>query len=157
MPKSTLKQSGFTLVELLIVIGIIGVLAGVTLSIIEPDAQNDRAVDSVRLANLEKLVQGIEAYRAAEGSYPVDSNSNENPLDDANGLTTYLRVWPNGDPPQSTYEYAQGGGTFGVMVGLSDSSFYKFQSTFNEIRHCGAQLGQNPNSVACPDPNAATD
>lgn len=149
MMPTTVRQSGFTLVELLIVIGIIGILAGVTLSIIEPDAQNDRAEDSVRLANLEKIVQGIEAYRVSEGSYPVDSNANGNPLDDANGLTTYMRVWPNGDPPQSTYEYGQGGGTFGVYVGISTGGFYKFHTTFNEIRVCPGTIDPNPNSVAC--------
>lgn len=154
MPKSTFKQSGFTLVELLIVIGILGILAGITLSVIAPDAQNDRAVDSVRLANTVKIVDGIKAYHAAEGFYPIDTNTNGNPLDDNNGLTTYISAWPDGDPPQSIYAYAQGGGTFGVVVGLSNSTFYKYHTTFNDVRNCGGAMDADPNSTLCPDPNS---
>ena len=149
MTKTT-KQSGFNIIELLITIGIIGILAGVTLSLVEPDAQNDRANDSVRLANLEKIVQGIEAYNAAEGSYPADDNDNLNPLDDDNGLTTYLRVWPDGEPTGAVYEYSESGDIFGVRVLLNDGSYYKFQTTFNEIRHCTGNIGrQAPHTSGC--------
>lgn len=49
------KQSGFTLVELLIVIVIIGILAGVVIGVLNPIQQQNRAKDGATRSQLDKL------------------------------------------------------------------------------------------------------
>lgn len=63
------KQSGFTLVELLIVIAIIGILTSIVYySFSDSRAQ---ARDRVRQTNLKELELAVELYRAQNGRYPA--------------------------------------------------------------------------------------
>ena len=88
---------GFTLVELLIVVSILGILAAFTMSIINTRTQRSGAEDAVRQATVQKLAQGLEGFYAAEGFYPA-TTANGDPLGatGANRLTllNYIGVWP---------------------------------------------------------------
>lgn len=53
--KSTSLKSGFTLVELLIVIVIIGILAGVVIGVLNPVQQQNRARDASIRAQIDKM------------------------------------------------------------------------------------------------------
>lgn len=53
------KQKGFTLIEILVVIGIIAVLAGVVLVAVNPARQFKQARDSQRLANINTILNAI--------------------------------------------------------------------------------------------------
>jgi len=65
-------QRGFTLIELLIVVSVIAILAGITVSIINPVAQRNRAQDGVLIASLDKIAVAVQAY---EGQFfQVPSN-----------------------------------------------------------------------------------
>lgn len=72
--------SGFTLVELLAVIAIIGVLAGLTIPAI--DAVKRQQVISQTRAQMEKWNAAIQSYHDAYGFYP--------PGDSGNGLVNQL-------------------------------------------------------------------
>ncbi|MGO8838902.1 MAG: type II secretion system protein [Limisphaerales bacterium] len=63
----------FTLVELLVVMGIIGVLAGMLLAV--AGAVKKRQYIYNTQAEMEKLVTAIENYKAAYGFYPPDSHN----------------------------------------------------------------------------------
>lgn len=63
------KQKGFTLVELLIVIIIIGILA--TLVIVTFTGVQQKARDSKRKTDLDALKTQLEAYYAQNGYYPT--------------------------------------------------------------------------------------
>src|SRR3989344_4115307 len=71
---------GFTLVELLIVISILGILSAFTLSIINTRTQRARAEDAVRQATVSKLGQIMDAFNVAEGFYPGSVYPSGNPL-----------------------------------------------------------------------------
>ncbi|MBI4091368.1 prepilin-type N-terminal cleavage/methylation domain-containing protein [candidate division WWE3 bacterium] len=92
MPKDF--ESGFTLLELLIVITVVSILAGILLQIVNPTLMRNRARDGVRAGNVAKISQTVEAYNAAEGSYPVDQTA----------LNTYIQNWPT--ETGITYDYA---------------------------------------------------
>src|SRR4051812_7764221 len=62
------RQSGFTIVELLIVIVVIGILA--TLVIVTFTGIQQKARNSQRQTDINALDSHIEAYYAQTGSYP---------------------------------------------------------------------------------------
>lgn len=65
------KNSGFTIVELLIVIVVIGILAAIT--IIGYTGLTARANDSQRLSDITALSKALELYYNTEGQYPPGS------------------------------------------------------------------------------------
>lgn len=66
------SQKGFTLVELLIVIVIIGILAGVLIAVINPTAQQNRARDAGVQATMNKVALAVEGFNSAYGRTPND-------------------------------------------------------------------------------------
>jgi type II secretion system protein G len=68
------NKSGFTIVELLIVIVVIGILASIT--IVAYNGIQDRATKARRLSDMNTITKALEVYKAQTGSYPqVVSNS----------------------------------------------------------------------------------
>lgn len=77
-----LKQKGFTIIELLIVIAIIGVLAAVVLLAIDPLEQIDRGRDAGRKTSVAQLGHAVEAWSTAQsptGAYPDATNFGASP------------------------------------------------------------------------------
>lgn len=66
----SLKQRGFTLVELLIVIAVLGVLAVAVLSAINPIEQINRGRDTGGRSDAEQLINAIDRYYTSQGYYP---------------------------------------------------------------------------------------
>jgi prepilin-type N-terminal cleavage/methylation domain-containing protein len=62
------QQTGFTIVELLIVIVVIGILAAIT--IVAYNGIQGRARDSARIAKLKSIAKSIELYKIDNGQYP---------------------------------------------------------------------------------------
>ncbi len=105
------KSRGFTLVELLIVISIIGVLT--TLLMANFIGVRQRARDAQRKSDLRQIQSALELYRADQGSYPANqlnfsvpncSNSIKSP-----DCTTsiYMQEVPK-DPSGSSSSYNSG-------------------------------------------------
>lgn len=63
------KQAGFTIVELLIVIVVIGILAAIT--IVAYNGVQGKARDAQRVADMQSIVKALELYKAANGVYPA--------------------------------------------------------------------------------------
>ena len=77
-----MKNRGFTIVELLIVIVVIAILAAIT--IVAYNGIQDRAKMSRMQSDLTSLNKTIQLYRAANDSYPVSTSwrcSNSYPTD----------------------------------------------------------------------------
>lgn len=65
------KYKGFTLVELLIAISLIGILSGVLLAVINPRGIQEKSRDSQRLSDLAKVKVALESYFADNRKYPI--------------------------------------------------------------------------------------
>jgi len=90
------KIDGFTLVELMVVISVIGLLVGITISVLNPSVFKGRARDGVRMQDLAIIKGALEQYYAENNAYPPDI---------AGSLNGYLSTVP-ADPLSSNPPYA---------------------------------------------------
>lgn len=90
------KQKGFTIVELLIVIVVIGILAG--LIIVTFSGIQKKARDTERKTDIAALNSHLEAFHASNGHYPTLANLNLDSWVDDNlkGLDIEALQDPNG-------------------------------------------------------------
>jgi general secretion pathway protein G len=104
------KQGGFTLLELLIVIVIIGILA----VLIIPNLASGpaRARDAQRKSDLRNIKTALETYYNDNNSYPTAGGASCVPSASSclgtvlsTGTTPYMKVVPN-DPKAPTQNYA---------------------------------------------------
>ncbi len=100
-----MKQKGFTLIELLVTIAVVGVLAGLTVVVLNPVQFFKRGRDGVRLTDLSTIQTALETHYAGNDSYPVTGG-----VPFGSVWTPYLKSVPN-DPNGSpaTYEYCASG------------------------------------------------
>jgi prepilin-type N-terminal cleavage/methylation domain-containing protein len=75
----TIQKLGFTMIELLIVIAVLGILAVAVLAAINPIEQINRGRDTGSRSDAEQLLSAIDRYYAAQGIYPwmVESDDPE--------------------------------------------------------------------------------
>lgn len=65
------NAAGFTLVELLVVIAVLGILSVGLIVAINPLAQLEKARNSTRKSSLKQIASAIERYQVTYGTYPV--------------------------------------------------------------------------------------
>lgn len=99
-----LKNKGFTVIELLIVIAIIGILASVVLGAM--GRARDKTYISRSKLEYKSMVTALELYYEDNGDYPPDASRDIPP-----GLEEYLATsegsdqWPNAPWPGSVYDW----------------------------------------------------
>ncbi len=69
------KLKGFTMIELLIVIAVLGILAVAVLSAINPIEQVNRARDTGNRSDAEQLLSAIDRFYTTSGYYPWRTGS----------------------------------------------------------------------------------
>lgn len=133
------KQAGFTIVELLIVIVVIGILAAIT--IVAYNGTQQRARDTTRQSDISNLTKALEVYYSINGQYPTSSgsttiNSGWSTTADASWqnlinqlVPAYVSVLPR-DPAAST-----------ITPAISGGSNYDYFA-FSNSAYCGSTAGQ---------------
>jgi general secretion pathway protein G len=94
-------ESGFTLVELMVVLVIIGLLATVVIINVMP--ATDKAAHTKAQADIATLEQGVEMYRLNKLQYPGGENGLQALLQEK-----YIKRLPN-DPWGNPYHYSNPG------------------------------------------------
>ena len=85
------SKSGFTLVELLVTIAIVGVLMGVVVAVLNPATFFGRGRDSRRLSNLAEIQTTLELSFADNNRYPT--------------VAEFAALTVPADPEGGSYEY----------------------------------------------------
>jgi len=110
MRKRTAARSAFTLVEVLVVIAIIGILAGIVMGIA---GASSRKSDSSRCAaELEQLKNAMEEYRLESGSYFTGNGDVTAISGLSNALVRYSTDLRFRDPWGRGYMYTNSGFAF---------------------------------------------
>lgn len=65
-----IKKLGFTMIELLIVIAVLGILAVAVLAAINPIEQINRGRDTGSRSDAEQLISAVDRFYASQGYYP---------------------------------------------------------------------------------------
>jgi prepilin-type N-terminal cleavage/methylation domain-containing protein len=90
----SMLERGFTLVELLVVIVILGILAAVVVFAVGGTTEN--AQKNACKAELNTVESAVEAFNASEGVYPTNAGQLVNPPPDSDGnpVGRFLRSEP---------------------------------------------------------------
>ena len=126
-------QQGLTLIELLIVVGLIGVMAGVLVTVLDVQQQQNITLDAVRLSTTEKLAGGVEAFYSSEGYFPANTTDQD--------LLTYIKEWPTGRA-EGEYQYFVSGDSNSVGILILRASVqdtqdaYKYRSEWKQVKIC---------------------
>lgn len=140
-----MKRSSFTLIELLIVITIIMVIAGLVLFSLGPARARGR--DAKRIANLGAIRDAVEMYKdgAGQGKYPSTTNSTgascwiksdgtTDPVVGCSGaavanwsvlasfIQPYLSVLPSDPSKNSVYQYKATDSSYKLMAKLEENT-----------------------------------
>jgi prepilin-type N-terminal cleavage/methylation domain-containing protein len=141
------KTSGFTLVELLIVIAVLGVLAAVVLVAIDPLEQLARGRDAGRKSSIAQLGHALQAYFTAHNSaYPAVATGSTTWITDTMVASGEIKTAPTNPSTFATTcasgAFGQNGfcystGTGGVTGGVEAVVYTSLESKSDRSK-CGA-------------------
>lgn len=114
------KQSGFTIVELLIVIVIIGILAGLVITTFAGIQQKAR--DSERKTDINAIQKQLEAFYADKGYYPSLNDLNDSSFRSTNNIKLDTKALA--DPSTSATQTLSNG----VAGGSNTGKTYWYQA-----------------------------
>ncbi len=110
------KFSGFTLIELVIVIGILGVLVAVVISVLNPARFLGKGRDAKRQSDLKLVQTALEGYYSENNSYPADGA-----FSFGAEWSGYMKMVPQDTTAGQSYCYSlQDGGQGYLLCALSE-------------------------------------
>ena len=143
------NSKGFTLIEILVVLGIIAILAAIVIVAVNPKKHFDDALASTRSAGANSIMNAIGQYIVGEKgdltnlslpAVPVDPTDPPTPItNDQNGLCGDLIPKYSGTLPTDPDSTLEGAALTACVVGGSTSIGYTIkQPTAGQIVVCSA-------------------
>lgn len=87
------KTNGFTLIEMILVVGIIAIMATMLLTVLNPFNQFAKAADARRKSDLSQIQKALESYYADNGRYPPNAVSCKYSIQGNNGDANDCIEW----------------------------------------------------------------
>ena len=149
------KASGFTIVELLIVVVVIGILAAIV--IVSYNGITQAARDSQRQADLSTIAKAIQLYKEDNGHYPREDDGANGEVGEGAGLDAmlapYISTVPKDPIADANHYYYYDGDHY--CSGYSNSAVLFAYGTDTDIDGQGpcAAYGSAGNSNGEDDPN----
>jgi len=115
---------GFTLLELIVVIGVMAILAGLILAIVNPLAQFQKANDARRKSDLSQIQKALEQYYQDNGVYPTGTQDYRltspqlTPIPWGSAWTPYMDFVPADPDNNRSYVYISSGQTYWLYASL---------------------------------------
>lgn len=155
MVRKMKKEEGFTLIEVLVVVSIIGLLSSMILFFVS--SVRVKARDAKRVADVTQLTKALELYYTSVGQYPISlvGGASERPNPERTDIpelvSTYIAAMPKApSPPDSSactsannqYKYRSLDGTnysltfcIGTKVGSFAPGYYMFTADRRLLRY----------------------
>lgn len=120
-----INNKGFTLTELLIVIGLIAIMTGAAITIFNPLGQIEKSNDARRKSDLSQIHRALELYYQDAGRYPPSTldfriSYNGNPVAWNAAWQPYMAKLPADPKPPKSYIY--------YVPDASGQTFYLYAS-----------------------------
>lgn len=151
-----INQKGFTLIELVVTIGILSILSLLVIATLNPLEQFKKARDGNRKSDLAQLQRVLEQYYQDHGSYPQSTGPTAYEIKDFNGNAVvwggsagwppYMNLVPKDPDSTRTYIYYASG-----TVPQSYKLYANLEVGPNDPQTCKATVTNcinNPTSVA---------
>ncbi len=134
-----LKTKGFTLIEWLIVIAIISILLIIVFAHINPLRERDRATDSRRKADLDRISIALEEFYSDHDCYPSQETFNLR-----EGLRPYLSQTPRDPDTNEPYAYTPEDSSCPQYYRVYANLRWEDDSAINEV---GCEVGCGPDGI----------
>jgi general secretion pathway protein G len=126
---SPLSGVGFTLIELIIVIGIMGIFATGIIATLNPYDQYKKAQDAKRKSELSQIQKALESYYQDTGSYPLSSSDHKiQVIDEDTSLLTELQWGGSWQPYMNVLPKDPGGSSYVYYSVAPGQSYYLYAS-----------------------------
>ncbi len=134
------KSEGFTLIELIVVISIIGILSSVLVANFMQVRSKTR--DGVRKKDLEQIRLALEVYRTDEGEYPDALPSCNAEIVGETSSNIYMKKTPCDPLNDDPYTYTKVSNTTYMLYACAENE--KDQGAVSE--GCSTPSGRNSNA-----------
>ncbi|MGI6278508.1 MAG: type II secretion system protein [Patescibacteria group bacterium] len=133
------KTKGFTLIEWLIVIAIISILLIIVFAHVNPLRERDRATDSRRKADLDRISIALEEFYSDHDCYPSQETFNLR-----EGLRPYLSQTPRDPDTNEPYAYIPEDSSCPQYYRVYANLRWQDDSAINEV---GCEGGCGPDGI----------
>lgn len=148
LPQLLLKKAGFTLIELVVAIGVLAILASLAFSAINPVEQFKKAQDLRRKGDLAQIQRALESYYQDNGKYPQSSSNKIAPGGTSvawgASWSPYIDVLPIDPTSSRNYSYWSDptGQTYRIYASLDRGSRDDKACNLDGSQCTGVQIGQ---------------